>query len=153
MAKEETPKSNSQYSIVRAIVTLFKLGEEGKVENFFARQRRAMSREVATLQKEMDLNKFNHEQALEDVDDKIADAKEAIENAYLQVDASKITNNADADRFADGYWDRVLAAEAHLKTLEEEKETLVEEYEEQLDENKQEIAERKRRVSKISAEK
>lgn len=154
MSKENTqPTSTSKYSLVRAIVTLFKLGDEGKVENFFVRQRRTLERDIEKLQKEMDLDKFNHKQELEDLDDQLVDGEAAVSDAYLQIDASQLVNNVSSDNFADEYWRTILRREANLKSIKEAKEKLEEAYEEKLENNKKEIAERKRRLSRISAEK
>jgi vacuolar-type H+-ATPase catalytic subunit A/Vma1 len=149
----EQAKSTSKYSLVRAIVTLFKLGEEGKIENFFARERKALERQVSKLEKALDVTEFNHKNALEDLADKIVDATAAIENAYTQVDAERVSSNSDCDSFASSYWRNIELAEANLKTLEEEQESVVEKYNATVKASKLQIAERKRRLSKISAEK
>ncbi len=149
----EQAKSTSKYSLVRAIVTLFKLGEEGKIENFFARERKALERQVSKLEKALDVTEFNHKNALEDLADKIVDATAAIENAYTQVDAERVSSNSDCDSFASSYWRNIELAEANLKTLEEEQESVVEKYNATVKASKLQIAERKRRLSRISAEK
>lgn len=149
----EQAKSTSKYSLVRAIVTLFKLGEEGKIENFFARERKALERQVSKLEKALDVTEFNHKNALEDLADKIVDATAAIENAYTQVDAERVSSNSDCDSFASSYWRNIELAEANLKTLEEEQDSIIAKYDETVKASKLQIAERKRRLSRISAEK
>jgi anti-sigma28 factor (negative regulator of flagellin synthesis) len=154
MSKEQTPVvSTSKFSLVRKIVTLFKLGEEGKIESFFARQRKTMEREIDKLNKALEIKNFNFKNSKEDLSDAIEDAKQKIEDAYLQVDAEQVANNADADRFADTYWERIERAEAALSRLEKEATREEEEHDEDVKESKAQISERKRRLTRISAEK
>jgi ABC-type transporter Mla subunit MlaD len=153
MSEQKQTPSASKYSLVRTIVTLFKLGEEGKIENFFARERKNLEREVSKLEKTLDVTEFNHKNAMEDLADKIVDATAAIDSAYTQVNADRVVSNSDCDAFATSYWRNIEIAEANLKTLEEDKEELETKYAETVKAAKLQIAERKRRLGRISAEK
>lgn len=146
---EYVPKS--EFSIVRKIVSFFKLGEEGKMESFFAKLRKALKRELETLDKRVDLLTFNHKRALEDLDESIEDATSAREDAFLQVDVNDISTNQDVDSFMPKYWRNIELAEANLKTLTEKREKMIEDYNDALKSEKEQIAERKRRMVMISA--
>ena len=154
MAENNKPvESKSDYSLVRRIVNFFKLGEEGKVENFFAKQRKTMNREVQTLEKRIDTMEFSHKQKLEDYDDRIEDAEANVENAYLAVDVDSLGTNESLTEFAEVYWNKVTLAEANLDTLREDRELCIEKHNEAVKAEREQMAERKRRLSKISAKK
>lgn len=147
--KEVTP--NSQFSLVRAIVTFFKLGEEGKIEDFFLKQRRILKRDISKLAKANEVMQFTHDNAMEDIDEKIEDAELAVANAFMQVDVERLGSNSDAEAFGRNYWSSIEIAEGNLKTLTESKEKAQEQHKEALKKSKEQIDERNRRLAKISA--
>ncbi len=144
--------STSKFSLVKAIVTLFKLGEEGKIESFFERQRKALNRDIASSKTALSVLKQKHENQLEDYADKMEDAHENVINAYMNVEAEKVANNPSAIAYGEIYWERVTVAEANIVSLEESVKEIKEAYELKVKSIEKEIAERTRRLEKISAE-
>lgn len=147
---QEAVVSKSEFSLVRAIVNLFKLGEEGKVETFFSKIRKTLTREVATLEKALEVINFNYTNDIEDAKEAILDAQAAVNDAYMQVDVKQLATSSDSENFAHTYWRQVELAEANLKTLEEKVESDKEAHEALVKKQKEQIAERKRRLVKIS---
>lgn len=143
----------SEFSLVRRIVTFFKLGEEGKIENFFEKQRKNLKREIAKLTKAVEVIVFTYDNDVEDLNDRIADAEAAIDNAYMQVDADVVASNAGADSFALDYWRNIELKEANLATLKELAIEMKETHTNVLKVKNDQIAERKRRMTMISATK
>jgi len=155
MSKKEegTPcVSISKFSIVKAIVTFFKLGEEGKIEAFFERERKHLTRDIKSLETASSVLTQQHENNLEDLKDKLEDAVQAVEDAYMNVDADKVASKLGAQQFSNHYWDAITIAEANVKTLEEDVELVIEAYTEKIKNNDKQIKERARRLAKISAE-
>lgn len=148
--EEAAATSCSKFSIVRAIVNLFKLGEEGKVEGFFEMLRRNYKRDIEKLDKKLEILEFNHKNSMEDLSDRIADAQLEVDNAFLNVDVDQLGTNAERENYAAKYWSKIELAEANLATLKEEQEAKVEAHEKEVKKQKEQIAERKRRLSKIS---
>ena len=144
-------ESKSEYALVRAIVNFFKLGEEGKIESFFEKQRKVMKREIARVETALSVRKLAHDNAIEDLEERLEDAGEAVNTAYSGVDPEKVASNALQAEFGPQYWRAIELAEANVKTLTEDIEKLTEKYDEDVKELKAQIAERKRRMSKISA--
>jgi hypothetical protein len=151
MAENKTPKSS--YSIVRAVVSFFNLGEEGKVENFFTKQRKVLEREVASIQKRIDNYKFVHSQTMEDFTDRIEDAEAEVENAYLAIDVERLGSNEQSSAFAEDYWRKITVAEGNLDSLEEARDLAVEAHKETLKRESEQMGERKRRLVRISSKK
>lgn len=152
MAKEAVNPS-SKYSLVRAIATLLKLGDEGKLESFFGKQRKNMTRDISKLDQQEKNLVFNYEAAVEELDEQIEDAQTAVDNAYMNVDVTAIGTNAEQDSYSNEYWSGIELAESRLDLLETKKEDLEEAHEKALEEIREQIAERKRRMARISATK
>lgn len=144
--------SISRFKLVKSIVTFFKLGEEGKIEKFFEKERKTLSRFIATLKTNNSVLKQSHENSLEDYKERMEDAHTAVEDAYMNVDADRVSNNHDAANFSNQYWDRIMVAEANILTLEESVKDAKEVYEALVAKNDKQIVEANRRLTRISAE-
>lgn len=144
-------ESKSEYALVRAIVNFFKLGEEGKIESFFEKQRKVMKREIAKVETALSVRKLAHDNLVEDLNERLEDAVEAVATAYSAVDPEKVASNALQATFGPEYWRTIELAEANVKTLTEDIESKTESYDEEVKKLNEQIAERKRRMVKISA--
>ena len=153
MAKNnETPvvESKSQYALVRGIVNFFRLGDEGKIESFFEKQRKVMKREIAKLETAASVRKLAHDNSVEDLEERLEDAKEAAVTAYSAVNPAKVATNAMQADFGPDYWAKIELCEATVKTLEEQIADFKDSYKNELKAINDQIAERKRRMVKIS---
>lgn len=143
-------ESKSEFALVRRIVNFFKLGEEGKIESFFEKQRKVMKREIAKVQTALSVMKLAHENNIEDLTERLEDAQEAVTTAYVNVDPDRVASNALQAEFGPVYWKNVELAEANVKTLEEQIEAATESHNDEVKKLNEQIAERKRRMVKIS---
>ena len=144
--------SVSKFSIVKKIVTFFKLGEEGKIEAFFERERKQLTRGVNKLKTAADVLQQQHENTIEDLTEKMEDAVLAVENAYINVDANRVANNSDAASFSSIYWDNIMIAEGNVVTIQEELDSVNEAYAVKVKNNTKQMEEHARRLAKISAQ-
>jgi len=139
MSKENaTPKS--KFSLVRAIAAKLNLGEEGKLDNFFAKVVKTLTREMTALKKNLDTRKFNYEQELDELHDKLVDAQDALAGTYESVDVDSIKTNEDQNNYIDVYLNNINRAtqkvrdiEARIKNLQETYEECKEEIEKQIE--------------------
>lgn len=143
-------QSKSEFALVRRIVNFFKLGEEGKIESFFEKQRKVMKREIAKVETALSVMKLANDNNLEDLNERLEDAQEAVVTAYLNVDPERVASNALQAEFGSVYWKNVELAEANVKTLEEQIVAATEKHNDEVKKLNEQIAERKRRMVKIS---
>ena len=151
MSKENaTPKS--KFSLVRAIAAKLNLGEEGKLDNFFAKVVKTLTREMTALKKNMDTRKFNYEQELDELHDKLIDAQEALKSTYESVDVDSIKTNEDQNNYIDVYLNNINRATQKVRDIEARIATLQETYEEGKEETEKQIEAIATRISVIGEE-
>ena len=136
--------------IVAKILALLNLGEEGKIENFFVKQRKALEKDIKNLNKNLDTYEDQKAEALEELNEKLEDAKTKVEDAYTSVTVENVATNEAANSFADTYWYYVANAEAAVEKLETSIKTETEEYDKLLESTKTQIAKKQARLNKIS---
>jgi predicted component of viral defense system (DUF524 family) len=120
MSVKTTTKSTSLLALVRKFSAVFNLGNEGKVESFYYRVIKQLKKEVITHNKNLDTIKFNHEQQLESLNDKLEDANEALSESYLNIDVDRITTNEAQTSYIEVYLDRIDIKVATVRSIESE---------------------------------
>lgn len=151
MSKEHaTPKS--KFSLVRAIAAKLNLGEEGKLDNFFGKVVKTLTREMTALKKNLDTKKFNYEQQLDELHDKLVDAQEALAGTYESVDVDRIKTNEDQNNYIDVYLDNINRATQKVRDIEESIKVLQEAYEENKKVTEEQIAAINTRIETIGKE-
>lgn len=142
----------SKFSLVRAISAFLNLGEAGKLDSFFTRVIKTLSKEVTAHKKNLENLKFNHEQKLDELNDSLEDANAALDEAYLKVDMDQLANNASQQSFQDIYLENIdnheLAVQKIEKKIQEEKDS----YAEKVKSVQENINSLEKRIAKISAE-
>jgi hypothetical protein len=123
-----TGVSKSEFSIVRAISALFKLGNDGKLDSFVNRVVKTLNKEVLTHKKNLDTMKFNHEQKLDSLADQLEDANEALAASYLNIAVEQIDNNEKQTRFVDVYLQNIDDHLMAVKTIEKRIEGIKKDY-------------------------
>jgi hypothetical protein len=117
--------AQSKFSIVRKIAELLKMGDQGKLDSFVSRVVKTLKREIAGLEKNLEVKKLSYNQEIEDLQDKLADAQEALENSYLQIDVDKIKTNEEQTAYVDVYLNNIdskVQAVSQIEKLIEAKE-------------------------------
>lgn len=151
MSKENaTPKS--KFSLVRAIAAKLNLGEEGKLDNFFGKVVKTLTREMTALKKNLDTKKFNYEQELDELHDKLVDAQDALAGTYESVDVDRIKTNEDQNNYIDVYLANINRATQKVRDIEEQIKTLQEAYEENKKATEEQIAAINTRIETIGKE-
>lgn len=145
-------KSISKFWIVSQIVNFFKLGEEGKVEKFFDKQRKDLVREIKLLDTNISTTKLNTDHEIDDLNYQLADAKEAVDNAYVSVNVEAINSNEEITQEAKRYWGNIVNAEAKVELLTSKIAEVKENTAKTIQGFEDQITERRRRLEKISKE-
>jgi hypothetical protein len=137
-------------TIVAAILAKLNLTEEGKVDHFFDKAAKVLTRNIEALEHNLKSLAFNHNANVSKIDEQIEDASETVESAYTEVSVDAIKTNSDQDSFLPRYWSRIESAESALANLKEERKSLVEAYDEKVKISKEQIKEYTRRLTRIS---
>lgn len=140
----------TKLNIVQKVLALLNITEEGKIENFFMKQRKSLEKDIKNLNKNLDTLEDQYKDAIDELNDKIEDARVRVNEAYTSIKVEDIDSNEKANHFADVYWSRVVISESEIKKLEEQKDKTEKSHENFLEDIKKEIAERERRLDMIS---
>lgn len=144
--KEKTVVSK----LVSKICSLLKLGDEGKVANFFARQLKDLSKNLDRAERNLEILNLNKKDVIEEYDDMLEDANAALEEAYLAVDLTKIQTNASCDEFGDYYWALINDCESRIKAIEAQRDEKVSALDKEVQETEVLIVRITKRIAKIS---
>lgn len=140
----------SKLSIVARVLAFLNLTEEGKVENFFGKQRKALEKDIKNLNKNLDTYEDQKTEALEELAEKLEDAKTKVEDAYIGIKPENVATNEAAASFADTYWGAVTRAEKTVERLEDDVLETTKDFNTQLESVKTQIAKKQERLDKIS---
>jgi hypothetical protein len=133
----------SKFSIVNKIVAFFQLGDAGKLTGFFARIHKQLDRETEGLKKSISNAQHNAGVERDTLNDKLEDAKEALEEAYLQVDVDDVNTNEKQVNYVEVYLTNISKAQSVVTVIEAELEVLEEALKEKVAEYQAEIDSRK----------
>lgn len=142
--------SDKKLTIVERVLALLNITEEGKINNFFMKQRNILNKDIKNLNKNLDTLKDSHEERLEELNEKLQDAEVVVEESYTSIKVEDIATNEAANHFSDAYWRRIEQAEYQVFRLKAEIKNTKEAHEKSVEAVKEQITERKRRLEKIS---
>ena len=118
----------SKFSIVRSICALLNLGEEGKLESFLDKVIKQLKKEITVVKKNQDTATFIHEQTLEELNDKLVDAQDALKESYLSVSIDSIQTKEQQNSYVDTYLNRIDAKKAAVVAIEDKIKSEIESY-------------------------
>lgn len=113
MSKE----SGKTKSLFDRIKDFLKMGDEGKVLQFFQQEKKKIDRGIKTREKAIEVLQQNLETTVEDLRDQEADAQQVLDNAYTNIQVERLTSNAEREEFSKEYWARIKAAEQGVKDV------------------------------------
>ena len=127
---KNTEEKGLVMTLVSKIAAALKLGDEGKLQSFFTRMIRENNREITNLEQNMEAEKISYNHSKISLEDKLEDARQALEDAYMDVDISRISTNADQDSYKYVYLGKIERAERRIDEIELELTTLAEAFSE-----------------------
>lgn len=136
-------------SITQRVMAFLGLTDEGRINGFFLKQQAQLNKDIKNLNKNLDTLLDGYNESVEELQEKLDDAKIRVEEAYQGVTPEDVATNEKASQFADVYWTNVENAEEVVAELEAEMELVKERYTEQKEQTEKQIAERERRLAKL----
>ena len=153
-SKQATPAvvvtPTSKFSIVRSICALLNLGEEGKLESFLDKVVKQLKKEITVVKKNQDTAVFLHEQTLEELNDKLVDAQDALKDSYLSVNVDAIQTKEQQNSYIDTYLSRIDAKKAAVLAIEAKIEQVTEAYNKKAEASEAEIKSLQERLDTIA---
>ena len=148
--KDSTP---CKFKFVTAIMALFKMGDEGKFISFFSRLERDFNRSIEQLKINLSILKSTHDQQMTELNERLEDAVQAVEDAWLNVKPEQIATNALQEEFKDSYMYFIEQAEDTVDRIEESIEKAKEQYKEDREAINKQIKAYEARINKLIANK
>jgi predicted nucleic acid-binding Zn-ribbon protein len=140
---------SKKLSLVDRILAELKAGDNGKINSFFLREDKALSRSIEAQETNKKVASFNLATQLTALNDQLADAKEALKHAYMAIEPANVATNALQDSFSKVYWANIEEKEAAVKYLEKQIKSVNEKHEKFIKETDEKIAKIKYRMNVI----
>lgn len=142
--------TTKKLTIVERIMASLNLGEAGKIQHFFDKQVKNLSREIDGINRNITNLKYNSELRSDELKKKLEDAKSELEASYMNVTKENVETNALQDSFSNVYWNAVERSESKVASLEKDLEKESDSLKDSLKDCEEQIKERQRRIEKIS---
>jgi DNA repair exonuclease SbcCD ATPase subunit len=139
------------YKIARTISATLKLGDAGKLDSFLGRVVKQLEKEIKGLKRALGNEQYNHENRLEVLEDKLADAKVNLENAYLAINMDEIGTNQKEVAYVDVYLENLDDHVGMVKECEQDIEQEKENFAEYAKDNQEKIDSLQVRIDAIGA--
>ena len=136
-------------TLTQRIVAFFNLGDSGKIQSFADRAQKSIDREIRNLETSSKILVQQHEVAVEKLNDQIADAKDSVETALMNVSPDQVATNALQEAYLPTYLQGITRAESAVEALEGQMTSLVDNHNKELAAIEKQIASRKARLAQI----
>lgn len=136
--------------ITKKVLAKLNLTEEGRIDNFFEKIEKMYKRDIKNLNKNLDTIQDVHNDKIEELEEKLADANERLEEAYTSVTIEDIDTNEKQNNFIEIYEGRIEKAMAEVRSIENQIKAENESFEAKVKDYEEQIAERQARLSKIA---
>lgn len=148
-----TPASNVSviYKIARTISATLKLGDAGKLDSFLGRVVKQLEKEIKGLKRSLGNEEYNHDNRIEELEDKLADAKKQREDAYLAIDMDSIGTNQKEAAYVDTYLENLDDHDEAVEAIETEIKEENEAFDEAKKDNQERIDSLQARIDAIGA--
>ena len=142
-------KGTKTRGIVTKIMAIQNLCEEEKAGSFFNGLEKYYSSRISKLEHDLKSYEFKYNSEADVLQDRLVDAKEDLDNAWLYIDKDKIQTREDQKAYINEYDTNISRSTAIVENLESELEELNKLYEETVNSTESQISEYKLRLNKI----
>jgi len=150
MSNQNQTTAVAATGLLGKIMKMLKLDEAGKVGAFLEKEVKVCNNAIKALGQNKSTLEFNFNNSKDELNDKIEDAKEAVEAAYTNIKLADIENNEAQASFREKFWSNITKKENNLAALEEELKDLTKTFDENIKLNKEQVDKYKARIAKLS---
>lgn len=144
--------SKAKFSIVRVIMTMLNLGEEGKISSFFLKVEKRLKREINILSRNLETVKSQTEQRIEDLTDQLQDANDTLNQAYYHVDLDNLQTNESQSNYVEIYLDNIDSKLEQVRRIQKQIEEEKDNFEKFKKETEEQITSLQKRIDIITKE-
>ena len=130
MTTKKESTTMMELPIVKKVLAFLNIGEDAKIGNFFAKEVKKAEKFIRDLKRNLTTYENEYNDSVDDVNEKLVDAREAVEEAKIAITVDDVKTNDAANTFSEVYWRNVSSKVATVERLEEELEELEESYKE-----------------------
>ena len=150
--KNETKVKNETtgvYALAQKVLNLLNIGEDAKINNFFAREIKKSEKAIRDLKRNITTLENKYHDSVDDINEKLDDAREAVEEAKTEVTLADVKTNDACDQFAPAYWGKISEKMNHVSALEKDLEDLKRYFDEQSEYVNSKIEKHQKRIDMI----
>ena len=136
-------------ALAQKVLNLLNIGEDAKINNFFAKEVKKSEKAIRDLKKNLNTLENQYQDDVEDVEEKLVDAEEAVNEAKVAVTLEDVQTNDAADSFSYVYWKNVDGKLADVKRLKSKLESLEENFKKASGEIEEQILKYQARIDMI----
>lgn len=122
------------YALAQKVLNLLNIGEDAKINNFFSKEVKKAEKAIRDLKRNLTTLENQYNDQVDDVNEKLVDATEAVEDAKIAITLNDVKTNDAADSFASTYWRNVDAKLKEVERLKSNLENLKKSFDAQTDE-------------------
>lgn len=134
------------------VMTLFNLGDEGKVLSFFNRATKKLKKDEKIIQQNLGTLELELTNLKDDFADALQDAIAKESDTWTNLEMDQLATNASQDDFMETYFDRINAAEKATERLKERFEDQIRDKEAQIEETKKSLEKVQAYIKKLEEE-
>lgn len=144
-------KMAKSLSLFERIKNIIKGGDIATISEFIVREVKKLERAIKTHETNLKNLELDEANKLENLQDSLDDAKQGLEDAYLSLSGAgeALKLNSDKDAYSRSFWNKVEAAEAEVKRVENQISNLKDSYKDKRDEIERAIAKCKGRIENL----
>lgn len=137
------------FALAQKVLNFLNIGEDAKINNFFAKEVKKAEKAIRDLKRNLTTLENQYNDSVDDINEKLADAVEAVQEAKIAITLNDVKTNDAADSFASIYWRNVDAKLAEVKRLEKKIEALKESFEQSTKDTNEQIDKYQSRIDMI----
>jgi hypothetical protein len=141
--------TESIYALGRKVLAKFNLTDAGKVDNFIGKAVKYFNSELKAIDTNVTIKKANHERSVNQLNEMIEDAEQAVLDAELCMPLDELQTNADQNAYLTVYLENLEDAEAKLGSLKNQLEDLEKTHQAELEDLEEQAALYKARIEKF----
>jgi flagellar motility protein MotE (MotC chaperone) len=149
--KVENTEVTAIYSLTRKVLAFFNLGDAGKVDSFVGKLVKDFERSITKNNQVLSIKENNYTELMSEIDEKLEDAKEELNDAWLNIPMDKVVTNDAQNNYKETYLSNIEAVEAKIERLEKEKKDATESYNKAKEAIEESIKAAKERIAKIKS--
>lgn len=134
------------------VMTLFNLGDEGKVLSFFSRATKKLKKDEKIIQQNLGTLELELNNLKDDYADALQDAVVKEGDTWTNLEMDQLATNASQDDFMETYFNRINAAEKATERLKEQFEEQIKDKEEQIEDTKKSLEKVQAYIKKLEEE-